>query len=154
MGNEWFKKMWQMNEFLILDTETTGLSKTDEVVQIGIINKAGKVLFDGLIKPSVPIGQRAAEVHGISEDDVADCPTISNMYWQLHGVIEGSNVFVFNAPFDRRMLQQSLRQAEHFDLTELCTWHDVMDPYARLWNSGRGRGRWQSLTKAPSRRLR
>ena len=34
-----------------LDTETTGLEKTDEIVEISIVDDSGQVLLDSLVKP-------------------------------------------------------------------------------------------------------
>ena len=38
-------------DVLILDTETTGLSYKDEVLQLSIINGAGEKIFNEYIKP-------------------------------------------------------------------------------------------------------
>ncbi len=46
------------NHWLILDTETTGLSNP-EVIQIAIINLDGDILLDSLIKPTIPIESEA-----------------------------------------------------------------------------------------------
>ncbi len=38
-------------DFVILDTETTGLDERAEIVELSIIDKHGYTLFDSLIKP-------------------------------------------------------------------------------------------------------
>ena len=43
------------SDFVVLDTETTGLDSRAEIVEISIIDKHGNTLFDSLIKPKNPI---------------------------------------------------------------------------------------------------
>ena len=40
------------NNYVILDTETTGLGDNDVIVQLGILDLNGNVLLDTLIKPT------------------------------------------------------------------------------------------------------
>ena len=39
-------------DYVILDTETTGLGDSDVIIQISIIDLDGNVLMDSLIKPT------------------------------------------------------------------------------------------------------
>jgi DNA polymerase III epsilon subunit-like protein len=41
------------SDFVVLDTETTGLDKRAEIVELSIIDKHGNTLFDSLIKLKV-----------------------------------------------------------------------------------------------------
>ncbi len=61
------------HSWVLLDTETTGLGDQAEVVQIGVINGAGKVLVDNrLVKPTLPIDPGAEAIHHISNAMVVD----------------------------------------------------------------------------------
>ena len=40
---------------IFMDTETTGLSSEDVVIEIGVVNLAGEVLFESFVKPPIPI---------------------------------------------------------------------------------------------------
>ena len=63
-----------MNEY-VLDTETTGLSETDEIVEIAIIRlDDGSEVINTLVNPSIPISKEATAIHGIT-DDMAAIPT-------------------------------------------------------------------------------
>ena len=60
---------------LILDTETTGLSIEDEIIEIAILNSAGDLLYNQGVKPSQPIPPEVTAIHGITDADVENCPT-------------------------------------------------------------------------------
>lgn len=52
---------------LILDTETTGLDGDAEVVELAVIDCAGSVPLDTLVRPIGPIPVEAAAIHGITD---------------------------------------------------------------------------------------
>ena len=67
------------NPLIFFDLETTGVDVTkDRIVEISLF----KVMPNGTeecktrrINPGVPIPARATEVHGITDDEVKDCPS-------------------------------------------------------------------------------
>ena len=64
------------DKILIFDVETTGVSATDKILQITLLNGYGNILFSSYIKP----GNRkhwpgAKRVNHISYDMVKDSPT-------------------------------------------------------------------------------
>ena len=59
---------------LFLDTETTGLHASDQIVEIAICDLGGNVLFDTLVKPTAPIPPEASAIHGIDDAMVASAP--------------------------------------------------------------------------------
>ena len=56
---------------VIFDTETTGLDKTDEVVEIACVDIDGNVLMNALVKPTCSVSDGARAVHGIGDDQLA-----------------------------------------------------------------------------------
>ncbi len=90
-----------------LDTETTGLERTDEIVEISIVDQAGQVLLDSLVRPSKPIPLAATRVHGITNDMVQKAPAWPILWQQVRPVLLGKNIVAYNSEFDRRMLLQS-----------------------------------------------
>ena len=94
-------------QFYVLDTETTGLGKADEIVQIAIVDKYGSPAMNQLIKPTVAIPPPAAAIHGIYDADVADAPTFKAIYIKLSALLAGEVVIAYNMDFDWRMLQQT-----------------------------------------------
>jgi len=116
--------------FLVLDTETTGLGKNSEIVQIGIIDSGGKVVMDQLLKPRRPIPWYVSNIHGISNEDVADAPTFLQVYVELSSAIAAQPIIAYNMDFDWRLLCQTSAQ---YGLPELRTGKRgcAMKQYAR-----------------------
>lgn len=54
-AQHWARDLLSRKDWLILDTETTGLGSNAEAVQIGIISPAGHTLLDVLLHPRQPI---------------------------------------------------------------------------------------------------
>ncbi len=57
-----------------IDTETTGLDKDAEVIEISIVDWDGSVLFTSLVKPPRAIPLDAQRVHHIKDADFASAP--------------------------------------------------------------------------------
>lgn len=51
-----------------LDTETTGLEKTDEIIEIAIVDSQGRVIFESFFRPTIHIPQAAINIHHISNE--------------------------------------------------------------------------------------
>lgn len=67
------------NPTVVLDTETTGLSPgSDELLQVSILSRRGRILFNRYIKPErVTEWPKAQKVNNISPLRVKFCPPIS-----------------------------------------------------------------------------
>lgn len=144
-------RQWAQNlikrDFYVLDTETTGLGKQDEIVQIGIVDKDGRAVIDELVKPTIPIPFGASKVHGIYDSDVENAPNFKDIYAELSEILEDQEIIAYNMKFDWRMLEQS--RGKYNDLEEICmNWnpdinqHCVMIQYAQY--KGQRRKGWRS----------
>lgn len=139
-------------DFLVLDTETTGL-EDGEVVQIAIIDKAGETLLDTLVKPKRPIPSDATEIHGITDEMCKDAPTWIDLAPKIKTILDGKLLVVYNAVYDRKIMH---RTQERWDLPkiewkEISTWLCAMEAFAEFYgdyNSYRGNYRWQKLVTA------
>lgn len=100
-------KWLNLENALVLDTETTGLDAADQVIEIAVIDKNGLVLLDTRLRPSVPINPEAQGIHGISAERLVDAPNWLDIAPRLRQVLEGRQVIAFNADFDSRLLQQT-----------------------------------------------
>lgn len=103
------RAMLDMEDLAVLDTETTGLDGRAEIVQVAVVDRTGDVLLDCLVKPTRPVPAEATAVHGIGDGDLLHAPTLVQIDQQLKTTLEGRFVAVYNADFDFRVLNQSLR---------------------------------------------
>lgn len=147
-----FQEMLKAGDYVVLDTETTGLER-GEIVQIGIIEATGNVLFDCLIKPVNPIPRDATRIHGITDEMVEDSPTFALLVPHIREALTGKNVVVYNAVYDRKMLHQSAEAAgiEKTDWKVISNWWCAMEAFAEIygdWNDYRQSYRWQKLSTA------
>lgn len=95
--------------YVVLDTETTGLEDDDQIIEIAIVDFEGNTLVNTRIKPTVDIDPGAQSVHGISMDDLADCPSWPEVEANVKAALTDKIVIIFNAQFDKRMLKQTAR---------------------------------------------
>jgi len=100
-------------ETVYLDTETTGVSDDDEIVELTIIDDYGEPLINTLVKPryhtSWPDAQR---VHGIAPIDLRHAPTQSQISDDIRKVVKGKRVVIYNAPYDSQYLPELEEAAE------------------------------------------
>ena len=136
---------------VIFDTETTGLSGSDQIVEISCVSATGEVLLDSLVRASCPVSQGARQVHRISDADLAQAPTIRELMPALHEVFDGRTVLSYNFDFDRRLLAQTISAAGLHWPGEWRHWRESPDRYCimRLYARFYGRDhKWQKLGNA------
>ncbi len=107
---------------IFLDLETTGLSiSSDRIVELSCL----KLFPDGteqvktyLLNPTIPISPKATEIHGITDADVAGCPTFADIARELTALFEGCDFAGYNSNrFDFPMLaEEFLRVGVDVDL--------------------------------------
>lgn len=147
-----FRNALTDKNFLVLDTETTGLYE-GEIVQIAIINSAGENLLDTLVKPKLPIPADATAIHGITDEMVKDAPGWPEIAPKIQEILNGQLLVVYNAVYDRKMMHQTAERHNlpKIEWKEICSWHCAMEAYAEYfgdYNSYRNSYRWQKLVVA------
>lgn len=145
-------QQWLRDNVLILDTETTGLGDDAEIVEITIIDTAGKVLLDNLVKPSKTIPAEAAAIHGITDAMVMNAPEWESIFPQIDALISGRTVVAYNSVYDARLLDQTLAIHDVWPEIKngLPDFQCAMRAYAEFYGqiSDRGGYKWQKLTAA------
>jgi DNA polymerase III epsilon subunit family exonuclease len=109
--------------FVVVDLETTGISASDRICEIGMTKvKYDEITdrFDSLINPGVSINNTI--FHGIEDWMVQDAPLFKNIAHEIVDFMNGSILVAHNAPFDMRFLRYELQRLDT-DLSHhaLCT---------------------------------
>lgn len=121
---------------LILNTQTTGLGKRDEVLSISITDYKGQPVFYSLVKPIIHDSWLSAEaINGISPATVANAPTFADIAQEVAGLLNGRYVTAWNVNFDITMLKQSavVHKLKGFEAWLGHPYLDcVMENYAQL----------------------
>ncbi|MCR5625221.1 MAG: 3'-5' exonuclease [Lachnospiraceae bacterium] len=101
---------YNLSKVLIIDTETTGLSLSDEILQLSIIDGTGKVLLSNFYKPvSHSCWPFAYKVNLISPEMVQDCRPIAADAAAIGSLIRDAEVVVgFNIRFDIGMIERNI----------------------------------------------
>ena len=98
---------WVALEPLVLDTETTGLGERDQVIELAVTDIRGAVLLCTRLRPTVGIDPQAMGVHGITEAELSNEPTWTQVAPALARLLSGRHLVIFNSSFDSRMLRQT-----------------------------------------------
>lgn len=95
-------------QVVFLDTETSGVDMASVAVQIGGVNLRDDILMDTLIHlDGSEMSEKAQETHGISIDHLSHAPLFTEIWDELKGILESSDLIAFNMPFDARLLTQT-----------------------------------------------
>lgn len=98
-----------LDDVVIVDTETTGLSSSARIVEIGALHiRGGNVVgqFQTFVDPEQPIPREVIRVHGITDAMVKGSPTADDAIRAWQRFTAGRPVLAHNAAFDHRMFAQ------------------------------------------------
>jgi DNA polymerase III subunit alpha, Gram-positive type len=103
-------------EFVIFDTETTGLDPKsgDRIVEIAALkfrNREKLGQFHHLVNPGRQISPRAFEVNRISPEMLKNAPPIEKIIPEFLDFIQGSCLCAYNMPFDLGFINNELALA-------------------------------------------
>lgn len=103
---------------IVLDTETTGLepSQGHRLIEVGCVELIDRKLtgrhFHQYLNPERQIDIGAIEVHGITNEMLADKPLFAQVADNLLAFIDGAELIIHNAPFDLGFLNSELNRLE------------------------------------------
>ena len=139
------------NDPVYLDTETTGLHNSAEVIEIGVVDDQGEVLFESFVKPRGKIDPAAFRLHGITQEMLTDAPTWEQIWPQAEAVLLDRRIGVYNVEFDLRLMKQSHNRSWLRWIVPDSNFFDIMKLYARFygdWDPYHRAFRYQSLELA------
>lgn len=120
------QKRISADRFVVIDCETTGLSRTDRVVEVAAVTLDGSSLevvdeYDTLINPQRDVGP--VNIHGVTASMVEAAPTFDEVGAALGSKLDGAVLVAHNLQFDARMLSQEFERIDiSFDAGEgICT---------------------------------
>ncbi len=118
---------------IVLDTETTGLEPEQghRIIEIGCVElidrRPSGNNFHVYLQPDREIDAAAVEVHGITNDFLADKPRFPDVAEDLIAYLKDAELVIHNAPFDVGFLDAELARVEGFGLTSAyCTVLDTL----------------------------
>lgn len=119
---------------IVLDTETTGLepSQGHRIIEIGCVELINRRLTGNnlhiYINPQREIDAGALEVHGISNDFLADKPLFNDIADTFIDFVKGAELVIHNAPFDIGFLNSELSDLnrDYKDMDEYCSILDTL----------------------------
>ena len=114
MLKRYWKKFYYMLE-VVLDTETTGLSTTEnhKIVEIGCIELDNQIptnkVFHAYINPQRTVSEDAYKVHGYSNEFLSNKKIFSEICEDFLSFIKDKKLIIHNAVFDLAFLNHELR---------------------------------------------
>lgn len=120
---------------IVLDTETTGINPAQghRIIEIGCVELVDRKLtgnhYHQYINPEREVEQGAIDVHGITNEFLADKPVFSTIADEFLEFIKGAQLVIHNAPFDVGFIEHEfgLNGENGFTLAEYCTVLDTLE---------------------------
>jgi len=118
---------------IVLDTETTGLEPQDghRIIEIGCVELVNRRLtgnnFHQYLQPEREIDAGAIEVHGITNEFLADKPRFEDVVEDFVSYIRGAELIIHNAPFDVGFMNHELVLCSYGEqVADLCSVLDTL----------------------------
>ena len=122
---------------LFFDIEATGLDTSrDRIVELSYIKVSPDDSEEAQtmrLNPTIPISAEATAVNGITDEDVAQCPTFADKAAELARVFSGCDIAGYNSNhFDVPMpVEEFIRAGVEFDVSA-CNLVDVQGIYHKM----------------------
>jgi DNA polymerase-3 subunit epsilon len=125
---------------IVLDTETTGLDPEEghRLIEIGCVELKDRRLtgnnFHQYLQPEREVDAAAVEIHGITNEMLADKPRFAEVAEDFLRYVSGSELIIHNADFDTGFLDHELRlwRGEGPSIRDLCGVTDTLSLARRL----------------------
>ncbi len=131
-----------LDEFVVIDTETTGLHKgKDKILELGAVRFVGGKpveIFETLVNPGRPIPKEVTAINHITDDMVSGCPTIREVLPAFDRFVGASNVVGHNLDFDLGFILKAGSRMAHTKRRYYCTLEQskkILKTPKRKWDS-------------------
>lgn len=106
----------EIERVVAFDLETTGLEPLeDRIVEFAFIVLDVELheldRWSELVDPGMPIPRKAAEVHGITDEDVDGAPSFEHLAPVVQALVDDAALMAYNHEFDVRFLDAELARA-------------------------------------------
>jgi DNA polymerase III epsilon subunit-like protein/transposase-like protein len=98
-------------ETIYLDTETTGVTLKDQIIEIAIVDDAGETLLNSLVRGTCPVHKDANKLHGLTLKKVAKSPSLKDLEDAIINIVRGKHAVTYNLEFDLRFLTPRIKSA-------------------------------------------
>lgn len=101
-------------DFVVFDTETTGLGWAERLVELGAVRFRGGAVTDrfrALVKPPRRIPEEVTRLHGITDEAVRECPDARTVLPRFARFIDGAVLLAHFAEFDQGILAAEFARA-------------------------------------------
>lgn len=118
---------------IVLDTETTGLepSQGHRIIEIGCVELVNRKLtgrhYHQYIQPQREVDDGAIEVHGITNEFLADKPVFSQVAQEFLDFVRGAELVIHNAPFDVGFINHEFNLLNSSDFQPIENYCGVVD---------------------------
>lgn len=127
------RNLLQLNP-LFLHSKTTGATEQAEVVEISILDSAGKPLVDALVKPKRHIRPNATQEHGITDEMVENAPRWNEILPEVEEILARKLVCVYDLKNELVALQNSYQNNHNRWALDLDSFVNIKDLYTRYRN--------------------
>lgn len=132
------------NRQIVLDTETTGMNQLGAhyeghcIIEIGAVEMINRRYtgnnFHMYIKPDRPVDPEAIQVHGITDDMLADKPEFSEIAQEFLDYIKGAELLIHNAPFDVGFMDYEFRKLNlNVKTDDICLVTDTLQMARQIY---------------------
>ena len=129
---------------IVLDTETTGMDQLGAhyeghgIIEIGAVELVNRRYtgnnFHIYINPNRPVDPEAINVHGITDEMLADKPEFKAVAQEFLDYIKGAELLIHNAPFDVGFMDYEFRKIGlDVKTTDICVVTDTLQMARQMY---------------------
>lgn len=116
-----------IDHFVVLDTETTGLYRNDEVIELSVLDELGHELYHSLFHPQKKMAREAIRITGMDNAYLKNQPYFKDEWETIKNVIGTRRILGHNIQYDYRIMLATA-QRYHMNTQEIkYLFNDMID---------------------------